>query len=93
MLMKLATTEVEHILLSALPVTLSPLPSLLYKCLYFLFISDQLKKPTLIRLRFYIDVCPLKSNCHACVLCVLYGAFEIFILSERYICMRYKREL
>lgn len=54
---------------------------------------------SLIWLRFYIDVCPLESNCHACILCVLYGVFEIFInkknhiLSERYVCMRYKREL
>lgn len=29
--------------------------------------------------RFYIDVCPLKSNCHACIFCVLYGVFELFI--------------
>lgn len=47
---------------------------------------------------FYIDVCSLKSNCHACIFCVLYGVFELFInknhiLSERYVCMRCKREL
>lgn len=29
--------------------------------------------------RFYIDVCSLKSNCHACIFCVLYGVFELFI--------------
>lgn len=51
---------------------------------------------TLIWLKFYNDVCSLKSNCHACIFCLLYGVFEIFInkiiLSERYVCMRYKRE-
>lgn len=51
---------------------------------------------TLIWLKFYDDVCSLKSNCHACIFCLLYGVFEIFInkiiLSERYVCMRYKRE-
>ena len=51
---------------------------LLYKY-FFLFISYK----SLIWLRFYIDVCPLKSNCHACIFSVL-EVFGIFIYKKSY---------
>lgn len=52
-------------------------PPLLYKSPppYLYLISY---KSTLIWLRFYIDVCPLKSNCHACIFCVPYGVGTIY---------------
>lgn len=70
---------------------------LLYK-ISFSYLYLICYQSTLIWLRFYIDVCSLKSNCHACIFYVLYGVFELFInknhiLSQRYVCMRYKREL
>lgn len=76
---------------------LAVLCPLLYKYL-FSYLYRNSYNSTLIQLRFYIDVCSLKSNCHACIFCVLYGVFEIFInriifYLKDIVCMRYKREL